>query len=58
VGAGRPATSFAYELLANCGEDAVSFIEGSDRGQTSLLPPCIDGYLAPEASVRVVQFGR
>jgi hypothetical protein len=27
----------------------VSFIEGSDCGQTSLLPPCIDDYVAPEA---------
>ena len=32
----------------------MSFIEGSDRGQTSLLPPCIDDYVAPEALVRVV----
>ena len=32
----------------------MSFIEGMDRGQTALLPPCIDDYIAPDALVRVV----
>jgi transposase len=32
----------------------VSFIEGSARDQVSLLPPCIDDYVAPDALVRVV----
>jgi hypothetical protein len=35
----------------------VNFIEGSDRGQTSLLPSCIDDYVAPEVPVRVVIAG-
>lgn len=30
------------------------FIEGHDRHQPSLLPPCVDDYVAPEALVRVV----
>jgi len=32
----------------------VSFIEGPDRAQASLLPPSIEDYVAPEALVRVV----
>ncbi len=32
----------------------MSFIEGPDRGQISLLPPSIEDYVAPEALVRVV----
>ncbi|WP_198365646.1 hypothetical protein [Roseomonas sp. KE0001] len=32
----------------------MSFIEGQDRTQGSLLPPCIDDYIAPDALVRVV----
>lgn len=32
----------------------MSFIEGMDRGQAALLPPCIDDYIAPDALVRVV----
>jgi transposase len=32
----------------------VSFIDGESRGQISLLPACVDDYVAPEALVRVV----
>lgn len=32
----------------------MSFIEGTDRGQVSLLPACVDDYVAPDALVRVV----
>ncbi len=32
----------------------MSFIEGSARDQVSLLPPCIDDYVATDALVRVV----
>ena len=32
----------------------MGFIEGVDRGQAALLPPCIDDYIAPDALVRVV----
>jgi len=32
----------------------VSFFEGPDRAQVSLLPPCIEDYIAPAALVRVV----
>lgn len=32
----------------------MSFIEGLDRAQVSLLPPSIEDYIAPEALVRVV----
>jgi hypothetical protein len=32
----------------------MSFIEGVDRGQVALLPPCIDDYVAPDTLVRVV----
>jgi hypothetical protein len=32
----------------------VSFIEGTDRGQVSLLPACVDDYVGPDALVRVV----
>lgn len=32
----------------------MGFIEGMDRGQVSLLPPCVEDYVAPEALVRVV----
>jgi transposase len=32
----------------------VSFIEGTDRGQVSLLPACVEDYVAPDALVRVV----
>jgi hypothetical protein len=33
---------------------AVSFIEGDSRDQISLLPACIDDYVAPNSLVRVV----
>jgi transposase len=33
----------------------VSFIEGPARDQVSLLPPCVDDYVAPDALVRVVE---
>lgn|ERR1700736_4244101 len=32
----------------------MSFIEGSARDQVSLLPPCVDDYVASDALVRVV----
>jgi transposase len=32
----------------------VGHIEGFDRGQVSLLPACIDDYVAPQALVRIV----
>lgn len=32
----------------------MSFIEGTERGQASLLPPCLDDYVAPDALVRIV----
>jgi len=32
----------------------VGFLEGTDRGEVSLLPPSVDDYVAPEALVRVV----
>ena len=32
----------------------MGFIEGTDRGQVSLLPACVDDYVAPDALVRVV----
>jgi transposase len=32
----------------------VSFIDGERRDQISLLPPCVDDYVAPDALVRVV----
>ena len=32
----------------------MSFIEGTNRTQASLLPACVDDYIAPEALVRVV----
>ncbi len=32
----------------------MGLIEGLDRGQAALLPPCIDDYVAPDALVRVV----
>ena len=32
----------------------MGFIEGVDRGQAALLPPCIDDYVVPDALVRVV----
>jgi transposase len=32
----------------------MSFIEGQNRAEVSLLPPCIDDYVAPKALVRVV----
>lgn len=32
----------------------MSFIEGTDRCQVSLLPACVDDYVAPDALVRVV----
>jgi transposase len=32
----------------------VSFIEGSARDQVSLLPSCVDDYVASDALVRVV----
>src|ERR1700730_11077191 len=41
-------------LLICCAEVSVSFIEGPARDQVSLLPPCVDDYVAPDALVRVV----
>ncbi len=32
----------------------MSFIEGTSRGEVSLLPACVDDYVAPDALVRVV----
>ena len=32
----------------------MSFIEGLARDQVSLLPPCVDDYVSPDALVRVV----
>jgi transposase len=32
----------------------VSFIEGTNRAQASLLPACIDDYIAPDGLVRIV----
>lgn len=32
----------------------MSFIEGIDRGQVSLLPACVDDYVAPNSLVRIV----
>ena len=32
----------------------MGFIEGTNRGQVSLLPACVDYYVAPDALVRVV----
>ena len=32
----------------------MSFIEGTNRGQPSLLPACVDDYIAPDALVRIV----
>jgi transposase len=32
----------------------VSFIEGESRDQISLLPACVDDYVAPDALVRIV----
>ncbi len=32
----------------------MSFIDGESRHQVSLLPPCVDDYVGPEALVRVV----
>jgi transposase len=32
----------------------VSFIGGQNRAEVSLLPPCIDDYVSPDALVRVV----
>lgn len=32
----------------------MSHIEGADRSQVSLLPPCIDDYVAPDGLVRIV----
>lgn len=32
----------------------MSFIKGTERGQVSLLPPCLDDYVAPDALVRIV----
>jgi transposase len=32
----------------------VSFIDGDSRDQISLLPACVDDYMAPDALVRVV----
>ena len=31
------------------------FIEGENRAEVSLLPPCIDDYISPTALVRVVE---
>lgn len=32
----------------------MGFIEGTDRAQASLLPACVDDYIAPDGLVRVV----
>jgi transposase len=32
----------------------MGFIEGTDREQAALLPPCVDDYVASDALVRVV----
>lgn len=32
----------------------MSFIEGESRDQISLLPACVDDYVAPDALVRIV----
>lgn len=32
----------------------MSFVAGIERGQPSLLPPCIDDYVSPDALVRIV----
>lgn len=32
----------------------MSYIEGVERGQTQLLPPCVEDYVAAEAAVRVI----
>lgn len=32
----------------------MSFIEGTDRAQASLLPACIDDYIALDSLVRIV----
>lgn len=32
----------------------MGFMEGQDRAEISLLPPCIDDYVSPHAVVRVV----
>jgi transposase len=32
----------------------MNFIEGQERGQASLLPPCIDDYVPDNSLVRVV----
>jgi transposase len=32
----------------------MGFIEGVDRGQAALLPPCVEDYVAPDALVRLV----
>ncbi|WP_245412068.1 hypothetical protein [Methylocella silvestris] len=32
----------------------MSFIDGDSRDQISLLPACIDDYVAPDSLVRVV----
>lgn len=32
----------------------MSFIQGPDRAEVSLLPPSIEDYVAPQALVRVV----
>lgn len=32
----------------------VSYIEGTDRAQVSLLPACVDDYVASDSRVRVV----
>ena len=31
------------------------FVEGADRRQVTLLPPCLDDYVAEENPVRVVE---
>ena len=33
---------------------SVGFIEGLDRSQVSLLPPCVEDYVATDSLVRVV----
>jgi hypothetical protein len=35
-------------------EAALSFIDGDSRDPISLLPACVDDYVAPDALVRVV----
>lgn len=50
------ATQTAAESVGcrSAGRCSVGFMEGQDRAEISLLPPCIDDYVSPHAVVRVV----